>query len=106
VAETLMLLRCEAISWISDDFPGWIKARLVDVDGVEHIFTDKAPIFTDSDLSVATDFPAPVHVRCDLVAEDDGDQVLVVSTARDGLAAEDGRTEFRVRSDQVERQTV
>jgi hypothetical protein len=33
-------------------------------------------------------------VRCDVVAKGDGDQVLVVSTARDGVAAEEGRTEF------------
>jgi hypothetical protein len=80
-------LRCDAVAWVGDDFPCWIKVRLVDADGVERVFVDKVPIFTDADLSSTTCFPVPVWARCELLGTEDNGQVLVVSTAPDGLAA-------------------
>jgi hypothetical protein len=106
MVEISTALRCDAVAWVGDDFPGWIKVRLVDADGVERFFVDKVPIFTEADLSTSTRFPIPFWVRCAVIRRNDGGRVLVVSTAPDGLATEDGRTEFRVRPDQLEQHTV
>lgn len=44
MAEVSTALRCDAVAWMSNDFPGWIKVRFVDADGVERVFVDKVPI--------------------------------------------------------------
>jgi hypothetical protein len=96
MVETSTALRCAAVAWAGDDSPGWIKVWLVDTNGIERFFIDKVPIFTEADLFVTTRFPVLVRVRCPVVGKDGG-QVLVL-TASDGLATEDGRIEFRVAS--------
>ncbi|MFG3708476.1 hypothetical protein ACGF7U_27595 [Micromonospora sp. NPDC047670] len=36
-------LRCEVVAWVSQDFPGWVRVRLVDADGRSWFFVDKVP---------------------------------------------------------------
>jgi hypothetical protein len=60
-----------------------------------------------ADLGPAySDFPIVVHLRCDIVGTADDGQVLIVSTARDHVEAEDGTTQFRVYPREVEQHTV
>ncbi|RQX02764.1 hypothetical protein [Micromonospora inaquosa] len=98
-------LRCEVVAWFSQDFPGWVRVRLVDADGKSWFFVDKIPAFTGGQLSADTPLPAPVHVRCDIIGRDD-DRALVISTQPDGVEAESGQRLFRVREDQLDRHTV
>ncbi|MGW4154587.1 hypothetical protein ACWEDF_15690 [Micromonospora chersina] len=97
------LLRCEAIAWVDEDWPGWVRVRLVDADGRTWFFVDKVPIFfVDDDIPPGASLPRPAFVRCYVVGQQE-DQILVVSTVPDHVEAEDGTTQFRVRPNQLER---
>lgn len=98
-------LRCEVVAWVSQDFPGWLRVRMVDADGQSWFFVDKVPVFTDAQLNADARLPAPVRVRCSIVGQDE-DGALVISTQLDGVEAEGGQTLFRVRGDQLDRHTV
>ncbi|MCM0674036.1 hypothetical protein NCC78_04870 [Micromonospora phytophila] len=98
-------VRCEVVAWVSHDFPGWIRVRLVDADGKPWFFVDKVPVFTCGQLDAGARLPAPVRLGCSIVGNDE-DGAVVVSTRRDAVEAEDGQTRFRVRDDQLDRHTV
>jgi len=91
------LLRCEAVAWVDEDWPGWIRVRLEDVDGCAWYLVDKVPMF-GLDIGPGARMPLPVDLRCDVVGED-GDHVTVVP--RWSIEAEDGTTQFRVRRDRL-----
>ncbi|WP_112679799.1 hypothetical protein [Micromonospora saelicesensis] len=97
-------LRCEAVSWISHDFPGWVRVRLVDVNNTSWYFVDKVPVFTADSSRLEARLPAPVHMLCSIVGRDGG--ALVVSTATHGVEAEDGQCLFRVHAGQLDRHTA
>ncbi|MFE9692526.1 hypothetical protein [Micromonospora sp. NPDC005806] len=99
------LLRCEVVAWVSQDFPGWVRVRLVDADGKSWFFVDKVPVFTGGQLNADTRLPAPVRLRCSIAGHDEHG-ALVISTQPDGVEAEDGQTLFRVRENQLDRHTV
>lgn len=100
------LLKVEAVELIEYDFPGWIRVRLVDADGVPRIFEDKIPIFLYEDgPTPATTLPVPAHIRCEVLRaelDDDGREVLIVSTAGRPVEIEEDLDEFRVRREQLE----
>ncbi|MGW1062181.1 hypothetical protein [Micromonospora rubida] len=97
------LLRCEAIAWVNEDWPGWVRVRLVDADGRTWFFVDKVPIFFgEDDISFGASLPRPAFVRCYVIGQQE-DQILVVSTVPDHVEAEDGTTQFRVRPNELER---
>ncbi|MGW3856103.1 hypothetical protein [Micromonospora arida] len=105
MAQKECFLRCEVVAWVSQEFPGWVRVRLVDADGKSWFFVDKVPVFTGGQLSADTRLPAAAHVRCGIVRHDD-DRAVVISTAPDGVEAEGGRRLFRIREDQLDRHTV
>jgi hypothetical protein len=92
-------LPCEAVEWVDVDWPGWIRVRLVDADGRAWFLVDKVPVF-GQDFGPKTQMPVRVDLRCDVVAEDD-DQVVVVAP-RWHVEAEDGTSRFRVRRSHLE----
>jgi hypothetical protein len=95
----MAVLASEAVAWVAGDFPGWIRVRLIDADERTWSFVDKVPVFTADPITADAQFPVPVGIRCQILATEPDGQVLVVSTAVDGVAAEDGTNEFRVRRD-------
>lgn len=96
------LLRCEAIAWVDEDCPGWVRVRLVDAYGRVWFFVDKVPIFfVDDDTLPGASLPRQAFVRCYVVGQQE-DQILLVSTDPDHGEAEDGTTQFRVRPDQLQ----
>ena len=54
VAQEERFLRCEVVAWVSQEFPGWVRVRLVDADGKSWFFVDKVPVFTGGQLSADT----------------------------------------------------
>lgn len=91
---------CEIVRWTDDPQPGWVEARLTDVNGALWTFEDKAPVFTALPLTSATSYPVPGIIRCEIVEEDGPQGRTVIDTSRpDGVAATDGiTTQFTVRS--------
>lgn len=94
---------CEIVRWTDDSFPGWVEARLIDAEGTEWIFSDKAPVFSANPLTAATPYPVPGVIRCVIVEVDEQRGRTVIDTSRpDGVTATDGvATRFAVASDLV-----
>jgi hypothetical protein len=95
-----VLLDCEVGGWVSDDSPGFIRVRLTDAAGRAWFLVDKVPVFDVEDTAESA-FPLPVAVRCAVVrvsphGRKEGLPRVVVSTAVDGIAAEDGTDQFTV----------
>lgn len=84
-----------AVRWVADDpQPGIVECRLVDADGVEHVFIDKSVIFDDEDrLRSDASYPIELKLACRVALEGEAD--LVVELAHHVESVEGQRT-FRV----------
>jgi hypothetical protein len=91
-------LACEAVEWADVEWPGWVRVRLVDADGLVWFLVDKVPVF-GLDLGPGASLPVTVMLAC-AVVDEDGDCMLVVPLWN--VEAEDGTVQFRVRRDQLE----
>jgi hypothetical protein len=94
---------CEIVRWTDDRLPGWVQARLVDADGTEWRFEDKAPMFSAEDLTSTTSYPVAGAIRCEVVGEDrDAGRTAIDTALPDGITAVDGvTTRFSVMSSVV-----
>ncbi|MGC4943394.1 GNAT family N-acetyltransferase [Kribbella sp. DT2] len=97
-----MFLRCEAVRWVDDrTYPVVIEVALTDVTGTRQLLVDKEPMFGGAgSLTASTPLPVAVTVFCELL-EVDGEEALITTASPHGVETEDGRTEFRVRLDQL-----
>ncbi len=76
-----------------------IEVALTDADGARHLLVAKEPMFGGAGSFTAST-PVPVTVFCELL-EIDGDEALITTASPHGVETEDGRSEFRVRLDQL-----
>lgn len=82
---------CEIARWTADAFPGWVEARIIDVEGTRWAFTDKLPIFSAEPLTSASSFPVAGAIRCVVVEEDvAAGRTLIDTSLPDGVTAIDG----------------
>lgn len=104
-----VLLECQIISWESNDFPGWIRASITDAAGHTWSLVEKAPVLgLGLDLQLHAPLPTTLGIRSTVVRElpdDDLDTpaALIVSTAVDGISAEDGTDQFVVTRESIRR---
>jgi hypothetical protein len=54
----------EIIRYVDDAQPGWVECQLTDAWGHQHIFRDKVPIFTSSDLTSSSIYPQEGRTAC------------------------------------------
>lgn len=96
-------MACEIIRWTDDHFPGWVEARLVDADGREWRFEDKAPMFSAEHLTSTSSYPVPGTIRCEVVDDDRAvGRITIDAASPGGLTAVDGvTTRFSVMSSVV-----
>lgn len=77
--------------WLDDAFPGWVEFALTDVEGMVHIFHEKAPVLTLELLLASDPYPRELWVVCEVLSQG-------VTEARlrlwDGIESVDGRDEF------------
>lgn len=90
----MALVRCVAVRWVSDDFPGYVEVQLEDVAHKVWRLTDKAPVFGDDALTSSSEYPCPVWVPCDVVDEPEPGVVDIV--LRNGVETQKGEAAFRV----------
>ncbi|BCB76927.1 hypothetical protein GCM10022251_76260 [Phytohabitans flavus] len=95
----------EVVARVSDEFPLWVRVDVRDAAGRVWSFVDKAPVF-DAAVGPEAVLPVVAAVRCAVVRTvDDGDPggppLVVVTTAVDGVVAEDGTDQFTVRGEQL-----
>jgi hypothetical protein len=87
-----------------DDYPDWVRIRLVDAHGREWTILEKVPVVTGEDLNENSDYPRPVVLACEEISRrmcDGRDVVLIDLDPGWGLQATDGTTRFEVYSDQL-----
>jgi hypothetical protein len=85
-----------------DHFPGWVKCKLVDAHGDEHVFIEKSPLVCANwDQS-----PRAAYLDCIVqrtMLSESNHIVLHVSSEKPwGIESTDGLTEFVVTEDQLE----
>lgn len=102
-----VLLECQVVSHESEDFPGWIRATVIDAAGRTWSFVEKGPVL-GIELEPHALLPATAGIRATVARElpdDDMDRParLIVSTAVDGVSAEDGTDEFIVARESIRR---
>jgi hypothetical protein len=81
----MIAIRVEIVRYVSDAFPGFVEARLVDTAGREWLFHDKVPIFTAAPLDASSNYPQPATIACEIVQRrqhDDGREIVTVDTER------------------------
>ncbi|WP_444951014.1 hypothetical protein [Micromonospora ureilytica] len=102
-----VLLECQIISWESNDFPGWIRASITDAAGRTWSLVEKAPVL-GIDLQPHAPLPKTIGIRSTVVRELPEDDIdtpatLIISTAVDGISAEDGTDQFVVTRESIRR---
>ncbi|MEU4164761.1 hypothetical protein [Actinoplanes sp. NPDC026670] len=102
-----VLLECRVLGWESDDFPGWVRASVTDAAGRVWSLVEKAPAL-GIDFEPHSSLPATIGIRGIVVRELPEDDLqnpamLIVSTAVDGISAEDGTEQFTVTRESVRR---
>jgi GNAT superfamily N-acetyltransferase len=97
-----VFLRCEAVRWVDDKtYPAVIEVAFTDVTGARQLLVDKEPMFGGAgSLTASTPLPVAVTVGCELL-EVDGEEALITTARPHAVETDDGRTEFRVRLDQL-----
>jgi hypothetical protein len=101
MVDSSAFLRCEAVAWVDEDWPGWFRVRLIDAAHRPWHFVDKVSVFFPGSAGPST-LPAAL-IQCRII-DHSTDGLFTVSTAMpDGVEAEDETTVFRVRIDQVQR---
>lgn len=92
-------------SFVDDHFPGFVECLLVDAAGTNHIFVEKAPVVSVSNLSFTSTYPCDGSIACTIIAawmDIDGQALVRVSTAQPwAMESTDGQTEFVLFDTQV-----
>ncbi len=101
----------QIVRWVGDDpQPGVVEARLRDAFGVEWVFVDKAPIFTEQSLDASSNYPRRGVLACEVIKswrDDGGREVCTIDTARPyGVEAEGGKSTFDVLAEQIIRDST
>lgn len=91
--------------FVDHAFPGFVECTLVDSEGCEHRFVEKAPVVSAANLSVDSVFPQPGQIAC--VVQDEWIDGLGRELVRVGIdepwdvASAAGETTFTVLREQV-----
>jgi hypothetical protein len=95
-------LRCRAVRWVSDDFPGWVEVEFVDAFGRAHRIVDKWPIFGfDDEVGPTTSYPIDGWIQCRVIGGERVDGRTVVRVRLMWSDTVDGAGEFLVEDRQV-----
>ena len=98
----MMKLAVEIVRFLDEHQPGGVDVQFSDAVTRTHTFRDKVPIFTERDLTPASDYPQPGVIRCELLSESSDKLSARISTLRpDGLESTEGLSEFLVNSTQL-----
>jgi len=74
-----MRVRCRAVRYFDDPFPGVVEAYLTDCSGFDWQIVDKAPLFAEfAELDRNTAMPRDVTIDCRVVT-DDGQPCVTVA---------------------------
>ncbi len=95
----------QIIKFVGDPSRGLVECRLADVDGVVHVFVEKAEVVSVEPLSADSFFPRAGVMACDVQADfkdEQGRRLSRVTTERPWhIKSVDGKAVFEVLSTQV-----
>jgi hypothetical protein len=96
----MLYVRVEICRYVDHSQPGWVECRLIDAEGVEHVFTEKVPVVTDTHLDDASSYPQPGLIACHIVGRrtrNDGSEVVSIDTQTPwGVQSKEGVSRFDV----------
>ncbi|MFJ9774210.1 hypothetical protein ACIRVF_23700 [Kitasatospora sp. NPDC101157] len=92
----------EAVRWVDDGCPGVVEVRFPDADGRRWSVIDKTTMFGATvRLDADSPYPVPVEIDCTVLDAGDDDVVTVSTWRPHHLETVCGRSEFRVRREQL-----
>ena len=103
----MISVKVEITRLIDDAQPGSVECKLVDADGREHLFVEKAPVVSLEDLDASSSYPRQGWIGCEVIERDfvGGVEIVKINSARPwGIESVDGEQVFCVRSDQLKDQ--
>jgi hypothetical protein len=65
-------IRVEIVRFLSAENPGFVECVLVDADGKEHRFHEKAPVVSAAGTDETTTYPQPGVIRCTVLGRGPG----------------------------------
>lgn len=84
----------------STSYPEWIECKMTDFYGIEHIFHDKLPIFTDTDIDLNS-LPCDGVIRCKIVGKNGNGSIKIDTNIPDDIENSDGQNIFDVSENQI-----
>jgi hypothetical protein len=95
----------QIVQYLSDDFPGFVAAVLVDAFGNQHVFHDKAPVFACDPLNPDSRLPVTGWLGCEIgeqFTDDDGRKLCHIDTERPWhIESTTGEHRFVVAADSI-----
>jgi hypothetical protein len=93
-------IKIEIVNFVDESNPGWVTCRLIDANGVEHWFREKAPVVTAGEIWADSDFPLEGEIACVILSA--GPESVVVDTQLPwGVESTTGQTQFEINRAQL-----
>jgi hypothetical protein len=103
----MAVLRVEIQRYVADEpQPGIVDCAFRDAFGVVHRFRDKTAIVSRENLNCTSGYPRPGALRCLVArewADEEGRRLVCIDTFIDGVASDQGATQFVVLETQIQR---
>ena len=100
----MLAIEIEITRFVDDHWPGFVECALIDAHGRKHLFIEKVPVVTLSDLDSNSIYPTAGILGCELVkgsTEPRTDIISVSTTNPWGIESTQGLFDFDVRPDQL-----
>ncbi|MEO8043055.1 MAG: hypothetical protein ABI646_10625 [Acidobacteriota bacterium] len=100
----MLAIKVEITRFVDDHQPGFVECLLIDAHGKEHLFIEKVPVVTLSDLNESSSYPAEGVIGCEVLkgSLDTDIDIITVSTEQPwGIESTEGLLVFDLRSGQL-----
>jgi hypothetical protein len=94
----------DIIKYTNENFPGWVRCKLIDAFGKVHYFNEKVPVVSFEDITKNTILPKTGYISGEIINEK-GDIIFISTDKPYGIESEEGINKFYVNNNQVEDNT-
>jgi hypothetical protein len=99
----MKFLVIDIVEYTQNDFPGWVRCKLIDSMGKEHYFNEKVPIVSVENINKNTTFPQKGYIRGEIIeVVNKKHGIIAFGTLKpDGVESENGNNLFLVYESQI-----
>jgi hypothetical protein len=98
-------LKVTITRFVDEHQPGFVECTLLDATGISHVFVEKIPIVSASNLWIDSSYPCEGEIRCTVLERfigPDGEALVRVDTELpDHVESTDAKTVFVVAAEKV-----